>query len=280
MIKDILLVISHTDADAVAIQTAVNVAEVEDAHLAIVIPVEYPVAISTGMGVNPYPMYVGMYEESVREAESLANDIRKKWVNTNIRPIEVRVASILLMNSIQLSALHARHADLAVVGGNSLHEHNNLSEKIFTELLMDSGRPVLFIPAGSDPVIPAKRVVIAWQPTRESARAVHDAMPFLHRSESIDVLMVEPEISNTAHGQQPGADIATHLARHGLNVRVVTEQKTGRNTGQTIVDYAKQNDAQLIVAGGYSRSRFREQILGGVTKELIGNMTIPVFFSH
>ncbi len=280
MIKDILLVVSHTDADDVAIETAVKVAEIEDAHLAIVIPVEYPVAISTGLGVNPYPVYVGIYEESLKAAESLASDIRKKWVNTNIRPIEVRVASILLMNATQLSALHARHADLAVIGGNSLHEHKSIFEKTFTELLMDSGRPILFIPVSSKPVIPAKRVVIAWQPTRESTRALHDAMPFLHRSESIDVLMVDPEVSDSAHGQQPGVDIATHLARHGLNVRVVTEPKMGRNTGQAILDYAKQTDAQLIVAGGYSRSRFREQILGGVTKELIGNMTIPVFFSH
>lgn len=280
MIKDILLVVSHTDADDVAIETAVKVAEVEDAHLAIVIPVEYPVAISTGLGVNPYPVYVGIYEESLKAAESLASDIRKKWVNTNIRPIEVRVASILLMNATQLSALHARHADLAVIGGNSLHEHKSIFEKTFTELLMDSGRPILFIPAASKPIIPAKRILIAWQPTRESARALHDAMPFLQRSESIDVLMVDPEVSNSGHGQQPGADIATHLARHGLNVRVVTEPKMGRNTGQAILDYAKQTDAQLIVAGGYSRSRFREQILGGVTKELIGNITIPVFFSH
>ena len=246
MIKDILLVVSHTDADDVAIESAVKVAEVEDAHLAIVIPVEYPVAISTGLGVNPYPVYVGIYEESLKAAESLASDIRKKWVNTNIRPIEVRVASILLMNATQLSALHARHADLAVIGGNSLHEHKSIFEKTFTELLMDSGRPILFIPVGSKPVIPAKRVVIAWQPTRESTRALHDAMPFLHRSESIDVLMVDPEVSDSAHGQQPGVDIATHLARHGLNVRVVTEPKMGRNTGQAILDYAKQTMPSLL----------------------------------
>lgn len=280
MIKDILLTITRTDADDIAVKTAVNVAEAEGAHLAIVIPVEYPVPIPSEFGMNPYPMYTGIYEESLKAAETMANDLRKKWVNANIPPIEVRVISTPLMNALQLCALHARHADLSVVGGSHSQPHRAASESAFTELLMDSGRPVLFIPAASDPVIPAKRILIAWQPTRESARAVHDAMPFLHKSESIDVVMVDPEISDSEHGQQPGADIATHLARHGLNVRVVTQPNMGRNTGQAILEYAKQTDAQLIVAGGYSRSRFRERILGGVTRELIRNMTLPVLFSH
>jgi nucleotide-binding universal stress UspA family protein len=280
MIKDILLTITRTDADDLAVKTAVQIAEIEKAHLAIMIPVEYPVPIPSEFGVNPYPMYVGIYEESLKVAENMANELKEKWVNADISPIEVRVVSTPLMNSLQLCALHARHADLSVIGGNSTHKHRNVAETIFSELLMDSGRPILFVPAGSDPVIPAKRVLIAWQPTRESTRAVHDAMPFLHKSASIDILMVNPEVSDSGHGQQPGADIATHLARHGLNVRVVAQPSMGRNKGQAILEYAKQTDAQLIVAGGYSHSRFREQIMGGVTRELVRNMTIPVLFSH
>lgn len=279
MIKDILLAMTHDNVNAAALTSAVNLAESEAAHLAIVIPVEYPMPVPSEFGISPYSIYLGVYEDSLKAAEMLAVNLREKLKNTAIAT-EVRVVSTPLMNSAQISALHARHADLSVIGGDEAGSVSAAFENMFTELLMDSGRPVLFIPSACEVVTPAKRILIAWTPTRESSRAVHDAMPLLYKSESIDVLIIDPEVSESAYGEQPGADIATHLARHGLNVRVVVQPKMGKNKGQAILEHAKQMDAQLIVAGGYGHSRFRELILGGVTRELIKNMKFPVLFAH
>ncbi len=279
MIKDILLTLTRGEADDSALASAVQLAELEGAHLAITIPVEYPIPIPSEFGVSAYPIYAGVYEDSLKSANTLADKLREKLKNTSCSN-EVRVASAPLMSSAQISALHARYADICLIGGNEADNSSAVFQNVFTELLMDSGRPVLFIPAACLAAIPAKRILIAWTPTHESARALHDAMPFLHKSESVDVLIIDPQVNDTAHGEQPGADIATHLARHGLNVRVVLQPKMGKQKAQAILNYAEQTDAQLIVAGGYGHSRFREQILGGVTHELINNKKFPVLFSH
>ena len=279
MIKDILFAMTQTNVNEAALTSALNLAESETAHLAIVMPVEYPMPIPSEFGISPYSIYLGVYEDSLKAAERLADSLREKLKNT-AAATEVRVVSTPLMNSAQISALHARHADLSVIGGDEAGNVSAAFENMFTELLMESGRPVLFVPAACEVVTPAKRILIAWTPTRESSRAVHDAMPFLYKSESIEVLIIDPEVNESAHGEQPGADIATHLARHGLNVRVVVQPKMGKNKGQAILEHAKQMDAQLIVAGGYGHSRFREQIFGGVSKELIQNIQFPVLFAH
>jgi nucleotide-binding universal stress UspA family protein len=279
MMKDILLPLTRTDGDANALQAAIKLADLENAHLAVLIPVEFPIPVATEWTVYPYSMYSTFYEDALKSAEELADSTRKMLAKESTAT-EVRVASTPLLNPAEICALHARHADITVLGGDSKGKRNTSIDNIFVGLLMDSGRPVLFVPAGCEIVMPAKRVLVAWQPTREATRALHDAMPFLHKSESIDVLVIDPEVDDRHHGEQPGADIAKHLARHGLNVRVVVQPKMGKQKGQAILDYAKQTDAQLIVAGGYSHSRFRENIMGGVTRELGHNMSFPVLFSH
>ncbi len=279
MIKDILLVMTRGDGDVNALENAVRLANLENAHLAVMIAVEYPTLIASELGGNPYPLYLGIYEESLRAANLLADLTRTKLSKEQIA-FDVRVVNSPLINAAQAAAMHARHADLSLIAGNNSGERKAAVEMIFTDLLKDSGRPVLFVPATCKAPFPTRRILIAWQANREATRALHDAMDFLYRSESIDIIMIDPEVSEIAHGEQPGADIAAHLARHGLNVRVVLQPKMGRQNGQAILEYAIQTDAQLIVAGGYSHSRLREQIMGGVTKTLLQNKNFPVLFSH
>jgi nucleotide-binding universal stress UspA family protein len=125
-----------------------------------------------------------------------------------------------------------------------------------------------------------KRVVIAWQPTRETTRAVHDAMPFLRAADCVDVVVVDPEVGETAHGPDPGTDIATQLARHGLRVNVVQLPRAGTSVACVINDYVRQSNSDLLIAGGYGHSRLREFLLGGVTRELLSTVTVPTLFSH
>ena len=92
--------------------------------------------------------------------------------------------------------------------------------------------------------------------------------------------MIDPQIGESAHGEQPGADIATHLARHGLNVVVTTLPAMGETVGAAVLEYARLMDMKLLIAGGYSHSRLRELVLGGVTRELNAHSQIPILFAH
>lgn len=279
MFKDILVAINRIDGDETALLAGIELARRNQANLAVVIPVEFPVPVPNEWGVYPYQMYSAFYDDALKNANVLAGELREKLARQDIK-FEVRVESTVLMTGAQTCALHARYSDLAIVGAGAAGKKNHTSENNFIELLMNSGRPVLRVPHSAETAFAFDRILIAWQPCREAARAVHDAMPLLKQAKNIDILLVDPHVGEAAHGEQPGADIATHLSRHGLNVRVVTQPSMDKNVGDAIVQYARQTDAQLIVAGGYSHSRFREFVMGGVTRELNLHSPIPVLFAH
>lgn len=279
MFKDIMVAVTRFQGDEAALAVGMQLAERDDAHLAVVIPVEFPVPVPNEWGVYPYQMYSAFYDDALKNANTLADTLREKLGKQAIK-FEVRVESTVLMTGAQTCAMHARYSDLVLVGAGAPNQKNYPLENNFIELLMNSGRPVLRVPHSSKTDSGFDRIVIAWQPCREAARAVHDAMPFLKRAKNIDILMIDPKVGEAAHGEQPGADIAAHLARHDLNVRVVTQPAMGKTTGNAIVEYGKQTDAQLIIAGGYSHSRFREFMLGGVTRELSEYSPIPILFAH
>jgi nucleotide-binding universal stress UspA family protein len=130
-------------------------------------------------------------------------------------------------------------------------------------------------------VPPASHAVVAWQPTRESTRALHDALPLLRAARTVDVVTVDPVIGESRHGEEPGADIAAHLARHGLEANVVVHARRPQETvAAALLRHAAESGAQLLVAGGYGHSRLREWAIGGTTRELLRTARTPVLFSH
>lgn len=177
-------------------------------------------------------------------------------------------------------ALHARYADLLILGQTDRDDDKSLVEPGFAgQTVLSSGRPVLLIPyAGDFPRI-GKRVLVAWDASREAARAVTDALPFLQRAAKVTVLAVNPD-GNAGHGEQPGADIALFLARHGVRVEASESHSGDVDVGAWLLSRAFDLEADLIVMGGYGHSRMRELAFGGVTRSLLGEMTVPVLMSH
>jgi nucleotide-binding universal stress UspA family protein len=127
---------------------------------------------------------------------------------------------------------------------------------------------------------PGKSVMLCWNASRESARAAAEALPFLVAADKVVVLIIDPKTSAAGHGAEPGADVASWLARHGVNVTVQRDVAADADVGSVILSRAADHDIDLIVMGIYGHSRLREVILGGASRTLLSSMTVPVLMAH
>lgn len=179
-------------------------------------------------------------------------------------------------------ALHARYADLTVLGQvNPYVPREEVGrDAMVVTTVMSSGRPVLVVPFAGDFSSVGDRVLVAWNASREAARAVNDSLSILERASMVTVLAVNPRHGIGGHGDVPAADIALHLARHGVRAEAAHTVANGIPEGEALLSYAADIGADLIVAGAYGHSRAREVVFGGVTQTLLGEMTVPIFFSH
>lgn len=177
-------------------------------------------------------------------------------------------------------SLQARYADLVVLGqfDREATSVNNYAE-VPEYIVMNVGAPTLVVPyIGSFDNI-CERVLIAWNASMESVRAVRGAMPLLRRAKIVEVAIFNPASRPEAYGSEPGADIALYLSRHGLKVDVMQE-KTDADAGEALLSLAANLNSSLLVMGCYGTSRFREILLGGATRTVLESMTLPVLMSH
>jgi nucleotide-binding universal stress UspA family protein len=146
-------------------------------------------------------------------------------------------------------------------------------------VVLESGRPVLVIPYAGRYSTIGRRVVIAWKPARESARAVFDALPLLLGAEAVHILEVK-ERPDDVSPLAPDTSIAAALARHGIKPEVRTSIASELSVGDEILSRAADLDADLLVMGAYGHSRFRELVFGGTTRHIARHMTLPTLLSH
>jgi nucleotide-binding universal stress UspA family protein len=180
---------------------------------------------------------------------------------------------------VRVAGTHARYADLTVVPqGLDLGTPSADLGALPEELALTVGRPVLVIPRYGTFKEIGRRVLVAWNGSREATRAVHDALPLLQRAEQVTVLSIDP----TAEPEErlPGADIALHLARHGVTARAASIAGADMMVGDLLLSYAADHDIDLIVMGAYGHTRLREMVLGGATRSILQHMTVPVLLSH
>jgi nucleotide-binding universal stress UspA family protein len=178
-----------------------------------------------------------------------------------------------------LVTLQARYADLVVIGQSGPDDQGR-GAAVPQSVLIGSGRPVLIVPyVGSFETL-GRRVMVAWNATREAARALNDALPLLIQAEAVTVLSVNPERGIAGEGDVPAADIALHLARHGVKAEAAHVVVEDVAVGDALLSRAADLGSDLIVMGGYGHSRLREFALGGATRTLLEHMTVPTLLSH
>ena len=146
-------------------------------------------------------------------------------------------------------------------------------------VVINSGRPVLIVPYAGRFDTFGKRVLVAWDASISATRAVTAALPLLRRADAVEIVVFNADVQDDAHGEQPGADIALYLARHDVKVNVV-RQNSKIDIGNALLSMTNDLNSDLMVMGGYGHSRFREILLGGVTRTVLESMTVPVLMAH
>ena len=177
--------------------------------------------------------------------------------------------------------MYARCADLAVLGQVDPEEVGqgvrfDLPEHVVTA----SGRPTLMVPYAGTFEALGERVLVAWNASAQAARAIHDALPLLARAKRVVIVAAHPEPGTSGQGNGSGADIARHLARHGVRAEASHVEPGKIDVGDLLLSRAADEGADLLVMGVYGHSRLRELVLGGVSRHLFDHMTIPVFMAH
>lgn len=277
MFKDILVPLLAGDTHEAALATACALANRDGSHVVALVGVSVVTPSATAWAYYPAGVYETLNEVAQAATAALAQAAETRF-SRETAAHEIRRSDSFWLTSAELAAMHARYSDLVVLG--IARPLQDTDRRVFSGVLSGGGRPVLVVPAGAPTVATYGHVVVAWKPSREAARAVHDAMPLLQQARSVDVVMVESDNDHGARDGLVGCDIATHMARHGLAVNVVQRPRAAQSTGQSILMHAQESRADLIVAGGYSRARALEQVFGGVTRNLLEHSTLPVLFSH
>lgn len=172
-------------------------------------------------------------------------------------------------------ATWARVHDFTMLDADS--ELLSLTEGVLHQALFESGRPVIVVPRTVNH-FGCKRMLVAWDGSAKAARAVNDALPFLRAADRVEIVTVagEKDLSRSI----PGADLAPHLERHGVEVVVKSLVANDGDVAETIRQEAAAFGADMIVMGAFVHSRLRELVFGGVTRSMLGQSSIPLFLSH
>ncbi|MDM7933264.1 universal stress protein [Tabrizicola sp.] len=278
--KSLLTVATSSQGLMPAVSAAAQIATASDAHLdALSLGVD-----RTQIGYS----YVGsgavMIAAALERAEEDARAVDKA-MNAALaaQPPGLRVATDSAVT--QLGALtdvvagRARYADLVVLPLPYGDNRGVEDEAVIEAALFEGMAPVLVVPekgmASADP----RRVVVAWNQSREALVAARRAMSFLKRAENVTILVIDPP----THGPErsdPGGLLCQLLVRHGIHAEVTVLARTLPRVSDVLVRHLREVNADLLVMGAYGHSRFREAILGGATRDMLEKAEVPVFLAH
>jgi nucleotide-binding universal stress UspA family protein len=177
------------------------------------------------------------------------------------------------------AVLHARHTDLVVLGQRDPNDRASFIARDFVEdVVMNTGVPVIVQPYAGTIREFGSNALVAWDGSREAARALADALPILKRARFVTVSVVQ---RHPDRGHAAGFDAAGYLERHGIHAGFQSIPRvSGVGTGLTLLNQISDLHADLLVMGAYGHARAKEHVLGGVTRTMLETMTVPVLMSH
>ncbi len=297
--RDLLVHVDNEDVSRHAIELAALLAGALNARLTALL-VAAPLHAGVGLSAETASLALQIEEDqraSLRQtADHLASNARQQFGV----PIEVRLADGDTAMALQV---HSRTTDLMIVSQRDRARPGGLSAGQAARLLVGAACPVLTVPhigwaierpASATPGI-LQRAVVAWSDTRESARAVRDAIPLLAQASHVELVGFESAAQGDILARRASLEsVVRYLARHGVTATTTVLSQAQASIGermwrgstpdvtvaQALLSHAADAHADFIVMGGYGHSRVRELVLGGVTRTILESMTVPVLMSH
>ncbi len=274
MYKTIALHVDDGNAMEARLLAAAQVANAHGAHLVG--------CAATGMAWSSYALLTGsMAVTPIDEFNALCEGARaslrvfaERARQLGVESVEERLTEDDHRHAL---LLQSRYADLVVTGQDTgnLDTVRGLPQYV----AVHGARPVLVVPQSYGGEALLDEIVLGWDGSLQAIRAIHAALPLLERACSVRLALVNAEREPGLHGEEPGADMALFLARHGVRVEVVNEHTQGP-VGEALLGLAQACRAGLIVTGAFGHSRYRELVLGGVTRLLLQESEVPVLVAH
>lgn len=277
--KDIVVYLDAAECDAhrSRLQYAAALAKKWRAHLVVALVPQQPSfnrhsSFARGSAVVAmFELYKERKEASLKAVQSMVAEIERMYeIECELRHCDGEVGEALM--------LHARHSSLAVLGSSRGAEGEDSALTLSEDVIFASGVPSILVPPQWDAERPVRKVVIGWNASREAARAISDAIPFLVEAAEVRIVVVPEAKINRLLGEDPGTDISRHLARYG--VRVTLDSLQGGDAGALILAKAAEIDADLMVMGAFGQSKITEFVFGSATGTLLGKATIPILLSR
>jgi nucleotide-binding universal stress UspA family protein len=276
--KTILVHADKSAHTAARIALAARIAIAEDAHLIG--------AAMTGLSRfahphgsiaspdTPFPFDLSVLHDRVKQALAA---FTAQVEHLGVRSFEARLVDDDAEGGL---VVQARYADLMIVGQADPHENQpSLIDELPQYVMLNTPRPVLIVPYAGQFADLGKTPLLAWDGSQSATRAITAAIPLLKRADQVTLVVFNPDAAYDCHGEQPGADMALFLARHGVYVDVV-QHETALDIGDALLNLSGELQSDLLVMGGYGHRRWRELILGGATRTVLQSMTLPVLMSH
>ncbi|HLI10811.1 MAG TPA: universal stress protein [Alphaproteobacteria bacterium] len=176
--------------------------------------------------------------------------------------------------------LHSRYADLTILGQVDPDAPSHGLPDLPERVALGAGGPVLIVPYAGRFETVGERVMVAWNASAQAARAVHDALPMLGRAKQVIIVAIATDESGGGLGPVPDIDIRAYLSRHGIEAEVSRIPGGKVGPGDLLLSRAADEAVDLLVMGVYGHSRVRELVLGGVSRQIFAQMTLPVLMSH
>jgi nucleotide-binding universal stress UspA family protein len=276
MIKDVMVRLDGTDADETRLAAAEYISEVFDAHI-------------IGIFLNVLPLIVPAEGDRVAATESVKSVQHAREAGDRIeavliqrlsrlqKPVDIRRIDVFSDTLADIAAREARQADtfVALRPNGAPQEPEYMIEGV----LFGSGRHLFLVPDRKPAKMGFDHILVAWNNSRESTRALAEAMPYLHKAKTVAVVSVvdEDEVEEDA---TIGIEAVNHLKHHGIETTLHHPKKRKGDIGAALIAEARRQKADLIVMGGYGHSRLREWLLGGVTYELLHQAPVALLMAH
>ncbi len=274
-IKDLVVAYNGSDNSSAALQLAMQLATQHAAAL-------------TGLHIGTPPAFEGLVQRWIGpDVLASLEEAHRKAVHDLERQFMAEVAAGGFSGEIawvtedgqpnELLARFSRYFDILIIGQYSTEPERKRRVRA-EDLVVMSGKPLLIVPNGYK-VRPFSRYsVVAWDGGNRAARALTDAMQILEKHDRLDILTVAGDGARPP--QHPALDLVRHLKRHGVDARQVVLPAERDGIAATILKFCAENNPDFLVMGAYGHPRLREDLLGGVTRQVLRNMTVPVFMAH